>query len=287
MPRHVARSGRAAGYLAATALAVAVLVLVAGPRAIVSSAASLVASWQSPGPAAEPPATTPSGPYRVVGLGDSIPAGSVCGCTSYVSLVAQDEAARRSRTADVANLAQGGLTTTGLLTQLGDATVRRQIAAADLVLITIGANDFDTGSVDDDSCAAPELSCFQPALKAQQSQLADVLKQVRTALATRSATVLITGYWNVFLDGAVGATHGADYVRNSISLTRTENTQIAAAARAQNGTYVDLFTPFKGNSGAEDDTSLLAADGDHPNAAGHRRIADAVESAVASTRPAG
>ena len=110
----------------------------------------------------------------------------------------------------------------------------------------------------------------------------DVFKQVGTLLAGRSATVLVTGYWNVFLDGDVAAIRGVDYMRNSIALTRAENTQIAAAARAQQDTYVDIYTPFKGDSGAENDTSLLAPDGDHPNAAGHHTIALALESALTS-----
>src|SRR5262249_28293965 len=160
------------------------------------------------------------------------------------SLVAQEEAAREGTTAAVSNLAQGGLTTAGLLDQLTDTAVRRELTAADLVIITIGANDFDAGSVTDDSCAAPALDCFQATLDQQKAQLDDVLEKVGT-----SATVLITGYWNVFLDGAVAAERGDDYVRNSVALTEAENAQIAAAAQARGATYVDLFAPFKGADG--------------------------------------
>jgi len=37
----------------------------------------------------------------------------------------------------------------------------------------------------------------------------------------------------------------------------------------------------RGSPGTRNDTSLLAGDGDHPDAAGHRKIAKALESALA------
>ena len=300
MPAHAARGRRVVAYTLAGLVVAAALLLVVGPRAARalgrsrSSAASAapspspVSASETPPASPSPPATksaspspTRSGPYRVVGLGDSVPAGSACDCTSYVSLVGRHEAARRGTEADVSNLAQGGLTTGGLLDQLQDASVRRKIAAADLVIVTIGANDFDTGSVADDSCDAPALGCFRSTLRQQAAQLDAVLKRVNTLLDGRSATVEITGYWNVFLDGDVAAARGDDYVRNSVALTQAENAQIATAAKARAATYVDIFTPFKGASGTKNDTSLLAGDGDHPDAAGHRKIAKALESALA------
>ncbi|WP_412734381.1 SGNH/GDSL hydrolase family protein [Krasilnikovia sp. MM14-A1259] len=278
----------------------ATLLLVVGPRAAralgrprspAASAPSLSrvsGSQQRPATRqrAETPSASPSpsrsGAYRVVGLGDSVPAGDECDCTSYVSLVGRHEAQRRGGSAVVANLAQGGLTTAGLLDQLEDSSVRHQISAANLVIVTIGANDFDPDPVADDSCRAPDVSCFRSTLRQQAAQLDAVLEKVDGLLGDRSATVLITGYWNVFLDGDVAAANGDDYVRNSIALTQTENAQIAAAAQARGATYVDLLTAFKGASGTKDDTPLLADDGDHPNAAGHAKIAEALESVLAS-----
>jgi len=299
MPAHAARGRNAVAYTLAALVLAAGLLLSVGPQAARALGRSLSPS-ASPAPSPSPvsdsetpsasaaPSTsasasaspTHSGPYRVVGLGDSVPAGDACGCTSYVSLVGKHEAARLGTSAKVSNLAEGGLTTAGLLDQLDQASVRRTVSAADLVIITIGANDFDTGSVADDSCSAPAMSCFQSTLRQQAGQLGTVLKKVDTLLAGRSATVLVTGYWNVFLDGDVAAARGADYVRNSIALTQAENAQIETAAQARSATYVDIFTPFKGASGTGDDTSLLAGDGDHPNAAGHQQIARATTSVI-------
>jgi lysophospholipase L1-like esterase len=292
MPAHFVR---AAGYTSA-ALVVAATLLIVGPpgaRVLARSrsappASALPAAGPSPSPvsASQTPAPGPSaspsrsGPYRVVGLGDSVPSGYACGCISYVSLVGQNEAAQAHTTADVSNLAEPSLTTSGLLDQLKDTSVRRRISAADLVIITIGANDFDTGSVADASCNGPGLDCFRSTLDQQAALLTSVFEEVDGLLGNRPATVLVTGYWNVFLDGDVAVARGADYVRNSNALTVAENAQIAEIGQAQADTYVDIYTPFKGTSGANDDTFLLAADGDHPNAAGHRTIAEALESAL-------
>ena len=43
--------------------------------------------------------------------------------------------------------------------------------------------------------------------------------------------------------------------------------------------YADIYTPFKGD-GSRDDTALLVADGDHPNAPGHLLIAAAIATAA-------
>jgi lysophospholipase L1-like esterase len=50
---------------------------------------------------------------------------------------------------------------------------------------------------------------------------------------------------------------------------------------AQTGSaYVDLRAAFKGPDYHEDETQYLASDGDHPNAAGHQKIAVAVDQVV-------
>lgn len=284
------RFGPAQRITALTAAVVVALLLIVWSRAAdaftpTRTAATPSASTPataSPAPSTASPATSSSGPYHVVGLGDSVPAGTACDCTSYISLVGQQQAALHGTSAAVTNLAQPGLTTGGLLAQLQQAAVRRAIAAADLVIITIGANDFDEGSVTDDSCTAPALACYQPVLQQQAAQLTTVLKQVSALQDATPATVLVTGYWNVFLDGHVAADRGATYVQNSNALTITDNNQISSETQAQADTYVDIYTPFKGDGGS-DDTALLAADGDHPNAAGHRAIAAALEAALVTT----
>jgi lysophospholipase L1-like esterase len=92
--------------------------------------------------------------------------------------------------------------------------------------------------------------------------------------------VLVTGYWNVFLDGAVARTRGEKYLRLTDAATRAVNALIASEAKAHGATFVDLFTPFRGSDGSRDCTALLAADGDHPDAEGHALIARTLAAAL-------
>ncbi|HEY6796228.1 MAG TPA: SGNH/GDSL hydrolase family protein [Kineosporiaceae bacterium] len=225
------------------------------------------------------PART-SGTYRVVGLGDSVPAGRACNCSSFVSLAGRQLAAQQGLTASVDNLAVNGLRSSDLLDQLTSDAVRAEIAAADLVIIMVGANDFDPGILTTDECLPlPELPCYQRAFAQQRANLASVLSQITALTAPRDGTVVTAGYWNVFLDGDVGQAHGEAYVKASDALTRADNALISEVSQAANVAYADVYTPFKGD-GATDVTALLAPDGDHPDAAGHAIIAKAVVDAV-------
>ncbi|MER7128310.1 SGNH/GDSL hydrolase family protein [Streptosporangium saharense] len=214
----------------------------------------------------------------VVGLGDSVPAGSACDCDPYVSLVGGTLATRQGTDVATENLAAAGLTTRGLLDQLEDEATRRTLLTADLTIITIGANDFDSDTVTDDDCGPGNgLACYHDDLVRLRADMDAILARVRALQPRRGTRVVVTGYWNVFMDGARARAEGAAYVTNSDGLTRAVNATLAASAAAAGARYVDLYTPFKQGG---DDTALLAEDGDHPAATGHRLIAREVLSAV-------
>jgi lysophospholipase L1-like esterase len=216
--------------------------------------------------------TVPSAPApevrQVVGLGDSVPAGSACACTDYVNLLARRLGAGVAST----NLAVPGQTSSGLIDQLSSRQVRAALASADVVVVTIGANDVEaTDPSDCDSGDGPR--CYSRELATLEANLDRVATAV-AALTTRpGAEVVLTGYWNVFLDGAVAKARGADYVRVADAVTREVNDRIRSAAAGHGEVFVDLFTAFRGADGSKDCTALLAADGDHPDAAGHALIA--------------
>jgi lysophospholipase L1-like esterase len=112
-----------------------------------------------------------------------------------------------------------------------------------------------------------------------------IVDAARSAQPAHPRTVMVTDYWNVFQDGDVGtAEHGAAFQSWSDALTRAESTQICNAARRASATCVSLYAPFKGN-GSVNPTSLLAADGDHPNAAGHQLIASTLLAATPMPLP--
>jgi lysophospholipase L1-like esterase len=147
--------------------------------------------------------------------------------------------------------------------------------------VTIGANDLVplTGSWEDGGC---DTACATPAVEAMERGLDGDLALLET-LTPAHTTVLVTSYWNVFEDGDVAdATRGPGFAGWSDGVTKLANTAICRAAVAASDTCVDLYEPFEGSDGTQNPTNLLAADGDHPNAAGHDLIARALLAATPS-----
>jgi lysophospholipase L1-like esterase len=117
------------------------------------------------------------------------------------------------------------------------------------------------------------------------SDVGDILAAAKNLRGGRPTQLLVTDYWNVFADGDVAlASDGPAYLQWSDELTRALNISICAAARSAGATCVDLYAPFKGD-GSENPTSLLAADGDHPNAAGNQLISSVLLAATSLSPP--
>lgn len=209
---------------------------------------------------------------RVVVLGDSVGTGAGCTCTPFGPQLAQLLTRASNRPTRVSTLAQDGLDSAGLLTQLqSDEATIFALRRATAVTVTIGANDFDPSQASS-GCGGSGTACYDGALQGLGRRLPIIVKSLR-ALTPPHTKILLMGYWNVFLDGDVGARKGPTYQRTSDELTRRVNDLIQAAAASGRTGYVDLYSTFKADG---DDTALLADDGDHPSAAGHRRIARAM-----------
>jgi len=226
------------------------------------------------------PTPTPRPALRVVGLGDSVPAADACGCDGYLEQLVPALRATTGRQVTLANDATGGWTTQDVVNDLAGGTSHDDLAAgADLVVVEIGANDFDLSRLSDPSCApAGDSACFRSTLSGLRSGLTEVVNRVR-ALAP-SARVALLGYWNVGLDGSVGRSQGPVYVSSSDALTKAVNRVVGGVTEATGSIYVDAYTPLKGADGQRDATEDLVNDGDHPSASGHKRLADAILDAL-------
>jgi lysophospholipase L1-like esterase len=179
----------------------------------------------------------------------------------------------------VQNLGQNGQDTTGLLTQLrSPGSPRREaVRRADIVLLTIGANDFGDHHDDvvADRCALDRRdSCVDAELHRLRRNMHDLLSTVQALREARPTAVLVTGYWNVFEDGAVArrAFSPAGF-RATRTLTFEADTVLREVAGSEGATFVGLYAPFHGPAARGDVTHLLASDGNHPNAAGQALIA--------------
>jgi lysophospholipase L1-like esterase len=207
----------------------------------------------------------PAAPLEVVGLGDSVMSGTNCNCAGIVAEYAAALQQRDGRAVTGNNLGVPGDTTSDLLDHLqNDDAYRAAVRGADVVLVTIGANDlapqwqqWQAGTCDD--------KCYDPAVAAMSSRLDQILTLIRSLRSGPPATVLVTNYWNVFTDGDVArASGGQDQIDWSQDITLAANSGICVTATEHNATCVDLYTPIQDG----DPTDVLAPDGDHPNAAG-------------------
>jgi lysophospholipase L1-like esterase len=246
---------------------------------------STTTTTTSPPPAKAAPASGGiSRSITVVGMGDSVTSGYNCNCESFVGLFATQLAAQDDVATSSVNLGVGGWTSSQLLAAMTKpGAFRNQVAKADILLVTIGANDLNP--LESKGPAGCPATCYTPLIDSAGHTVQLIVDAARAANPAHPPTVLVTDYWNVFEDGDVGmAEHGAAFQSWSDALTLAENTQICQGAQSTGATCVDLYVPFKGN-GSRNPTSLLAADGNHPNAAGHQLIASTLLAATPQSLP--
>lgn len=220
-------------------------------------------------------AAVPAGPglVQVVALGDSVTSGTNCTCVAFPRMYGDLLHSRTGDTVSVTNLGLGGQDSTDLLNQLyrDNSPTELATSTARIVLVTIGANDFGDHH-DDITSGQCTGDCVSDEFEQLTTNLDRILLRIRSLRDGLPTTILVTGYWNVFEDGEVARRNFPPTgVAASDQLTVRVNDVIAAAARNDYATYVDIYGPFEDNPGGV--TPLLASDGDHPNAAGHALIA--------------
>jgi acyl-CoA thioesterase I len=235
-------------------------------RPAAAALAALLAGCAAPAPAATPAATP-----MVLTFGDSVPAGTACGCTPFPELYAR----RLDPGAVSVNRARPGRTAADVRAELDTADAAAAVRHADVVLIMAGANDvaaaFEAGA---------GAAAYARTAAVLRRDMAAAVTRIR-ALRGTTVTVLVLGYWNVVEDGAVGrADYGPGGTADAQAATHYADDALSEAAGAAGAQYLDTSPALKGDDGATDPTGLLAPDGDHPNARGHAAIAAAVHAAV-------
>lgn len=244
-------------------------------------APSRVISSQSDGGLTEPtPRAVRAAQIHVVGLGDSVMSGTNCACDDYVTGLGRLLASRDHVAVSTTNDGDSGATAADLDVRLRDDPItRRDVASANIVIVTVGANDL-VGAVGAWQHGECEASCYRPDIDTMASHLAKVVSQIKTIRGRAPIQIVLTDYWNVFADGDVAENAENDgYLDRSDHATREANSAIWRAVRGAGVTGVDLYSPFKPDS-RPNPTQLLASDGDHPNAAGTALISAALISAA-------
>jgi acyl-CoA thioesterase I len=210
-------------------------------------------------------------------LGDSVAFGTACNCTPYPQLAAAHIARLTGHAVTGSNDAVAGFVSSDVLHQLqASATATANVANADAVMIEIGAND-----VAFSSACGTNVACYEAKLPQVVRNVTAIVARVRQLTAGHHVTIVLLDYWNVWLGGQVARARGPAYVQAANAVTDAFSDATQSIARATGVLYIDLRTTFRGPDHDRDETSLLASDGDHPDAAGQQRIADAVVRKVA------
>jgi lysophospholipase L1-like esterase len=215
-------------------------------------------------PAERPSPLPADGKLTVVALGDSLTrgAGDANGL-GYVGLVRQALEKKTGEKATFTNLAINGLQSPDLLRQLGQPQVKQLVAAADLILVTIGGNDLFLQSggvyaIDEKKLAA--------ATRRLTANFEKIIRELRTA--NPKATIAYIALYNPF-----GDTEAAE---DTIPHVLHWNSKAAEIASKFNGVIVvptyDLFY--------QKEKTYLYTDHFHPNGAGYARIAERIMQAL-------
>jgi len=206
-----------------------------------------------------------------VALGDSVPRGTNCDCRPYPLLTADRLAATSADNDSVA-----GATSADVLAQLSsDTDSMADVRTANVVEIEVGANDVGYSA----SCGTA-VACYEPRVPAIEKNLTAIVHRVHELASDRNVLVVLLDYWSVWLGGKYAAAKGDTYVAAAEEMTDQVNAVVKSTAQKTGSEYVDLRAAFKGPDYSYDETRYLSNDGDHPNAAGHRKIADAAVAVI-------
>jgi acyl-CoA thioesterase-1 len=216
----------------------------------------------------------------VVGLGDSVMLGTDCGCDGIMARYAEREQPASGARIVPVNLGASGATTATLLSDLRSSQVLGRVTRARVVVVIVGANDLvpQLRRRQRSECAA---SCYDPAVREMGERLHDVLERVSSVRRSSTGPVLVLDYWNVFPDGEQTAgSRGRAMVDWARGVSRAADAAICRTSAVFHDTCVDLYGPMVGSD--RDPTTLLAADGDHPNTRGVDLIVDRLVAATPS-----
>jgi lysophospholipase L1-like esterase len=214
--------------------------------------------------------------HVVTALGDSVPYGTACECTPYPGLIGADIQHVAGHNVEVWNNAVAGYTSKNVVDQLHhDTPTLDHVGGSQVVMVEAGAND-----VAHSSTCGTTVACYDAKIPDVERNLTTIVQRIHDLRSGHDLAVVLLDYWNVWLGGQYAEAQGPEYVNAADTVTAHVDSAIQSVAHSTDSIYIDLRTAFRGPDHAWDETHLLAPDGDHPNAEGHQRIAEAIAHAV-------
>jgi lysophospholipase L1-like esterase len=207
----------------------------------------------------------------VLGLGDSALTNQGCACSDFLDVYALLAGRRIGTDIRARNEAESGTTSKDLLTHLQSRRVRQEVGKADVVVVFTGANDFYDAFMKVGGGGSAQQE-YGPIAESVRGNVTAAIEAVRHR--NPQARIVVCGYWNDFKSGSVAMhEYTPDQRRAADTATDYTNRALYSAASRADVRYVSTRKLFERR---RDVTPLLAADGDHLSAAGHRLVAKAL-----------
>ena len=228
---------------------------------------------------------------QVVAIGDSIAYGGVdCNnCRTFVDLYAARAARDLRVRVVVQNLSQhDNLTTARLSDELRkSATLRRAVASADVILVSVGFNDTPWNSLDD-SCDADHGwpdgvldadwaiytgPCLEVEVQRYRDNLSAVFAKLRALRAGKRTVIRLAAQYNDIVNTSDPSVPKQGF-EPSVVVDQQFSMTACSVAKEHGARCADIGRAFNGPDGHRGAYPLLGPDATHPNAAGHRLIAN-------------
>jgi lysophospholipase L1-like esterase len=219
---------------------------------------------------------------NIVGLGDSVVAAKQCHCPGMLDGYGRLVSNATEEDTIVDNYGLPNATSAVVLDQLGAPAIEATIRGSDVVVIMVGADDFD-GAFKKVAAGAPAKDQYTPVAGRLEANLTHIIGEVRQLHGGQRVPVIVCDYWNVYKDGLVAQReYPAAKRAAAAAATKYANGAIERAASKTGATLLSTYKLFR-DGGKLD--PLLGPDGNHPSAVGYQRIAQALYWSL--PRPAG
>lgn len=197
---------------------------------------------------------TPSPAFSFVAFGDSWPYGAHCGgCVPFPQLIADHLEGEVDGGIDFNNFTTNGGTTADLLRMIQeDPSAREAVAAAELIVISTGANDmedaFNSWSPTRSCGGSDGLDCFRVVAEGWRSGFEAILSEINAIHTNNPVAIRVLTNSNEFLaDPGLIAAFGADFgATGGAAITALHHDALCEAAEAHGALCIDLRPVLNG-----------------------------------------